>query len=123
MTIASEFYDMAVEMLSDAEIGFDGTVSIKTQTANPDKPWDPLFTNENVSIRLFYTTQSTAFVNGSPVLKGEKVFICYAPEGYNFNNLDGCKFTDHTGRVWTINSIEPVGAGGQDIIFYLKIGV
>lgn len=123
MTIASEFYDMAVEMLGDPEIGFDGTLQLKVTTPNPAKPWDPTVTTENVAIRLFYTDQKAGFVNGSPIAKGEKVFLCYAPQGYNFGNIEGSAFTDHNGRKWKVNAVEVIGAGNVDIVYYLKIGV
>ena len=122
MTIASEFYDMAVEMLSDPEIGFDGTLSLTSATVS-GKPWAPNTTSENVAIRLFYTDQKAGYVNGSPILKGEKVFLCYAPEGYNFGYVNGAGFTDHNGRKWKVNAVESIGAGNQDIVYYLKIGV
>ena len=123
MTIASEFYDMAVEMLGDAEIGFDGTLTITSAISNPGKPWNPGQTTEDVAIRLFYTDQKAGYVNGSPILKGEKVFLCYAPEGYNLGYVNGSGFTDHNGRKWKVNAVESIGAGNQDIVYYLKIGV
>lgn len=122
MTIASEFYDMAVEMLGDPEIGFDGTLALTSATAS-GKPWAPNTTSENVAIRLFYTDQKAGYVNGSPILKGEKVFLCYAPEGYNFGYVNGSGFTDHNGRKWKVNAVESIGAGNQDIVYCLKIGV
>lgn len=122
MTIASEFYDMAVEMLGDTEIGFDGTLTITSAVVNPDKPWSPGQTTEDVAVRLFYTDQKAGYVNGSPILKGEKVFLCYAPEGYNFGYVNGSTFTDHNGRKWKVNAVESIGAGNQDIVYYLKIG-
>ena len=122
MTIASEFYDMAVEMLGDPEIGFDGTLSLTSVTTS-GKPWAPNTTSEDVAIRLFYTDQKAGYVNGSPILKGEKVFLCYAPEGYNFGYVNGSGFTDHNGRKWKVNAVESIGAGNQDIVYYLKIGV
>lgn len=124
MTIASEFYEMAVDMLGDPEIGFDGSVTVVTTTAtDPTKPWIQTKTNVEVPIRLFYTTQKGGFVNGSPVLKGEKVFICYQPDWYNLELSNGWDFTDHTGRKWKINAVESIGAGNTTIVLYLKIGV
>lgn len=123
MTIASDFYDMAVEMLSDSEIGFDGVLYVNQTIVDPLKPWDATLQETPVDIRLFYTEQTGGYVNGSPVTKGEKVFICYAPEGYTFDNAQGWKFDDHTGKSWTVNAVESVGAGNETIILYLKIGV
>ena len=123
MTIASEFYGMAVEMLGDPEIGFDGTLTITADVANPGKPWEPTKTSEDVAIRLFYTDQKAGYVNGSPILKGEKVFLCYAPAGYDFSYINGTVFVDHKGRKWKVNAIESIGAGNVDIVYYLKVGV
>lgn len=123
MSLASEFYDMAVEMLGDSEIGFDGVLQLKSATANPSKPWEPSSSTETVNIRLFYTDQKAGFVNGSPIAKGEKVFLCYAPQGYNFGNIEGSGFVDHNGRKWKVNAVEVIGAGNVDIVYYLKIGV
>lgn len=122
MTIASEFYEMAVEMLDDPEIGFDGVIQLESMSHDAEKPWNVTKAVENVSIRLFYTDQKAGFVNGSPILKGEKVFLCYAPEGYNFGVIEGSGFTDHTGRKWKINATEVIGAGNVDIVYYIKIG-
>lgn len=123
MTIASEFYDMAVEMLGDPEIGFDGTLKIETNVPNPAKPWEITKFIEDLAIRLFYTDQKAGFVNGSPIMKGEKVFLCYAPEGYDFSLVEGSSFVDHKGRHWKINATESIGAGNVDIVYYIKIGV
>ncbi len=123
MSLADEFYEMAVEMLGDPEIGFDGTLKLKVTTQNPTDPWKPIITEETLAIRLFYTDQKAGFVNGSAILKGEKVFLCYAPQGYTFANADGASFIDHNGRKWKVNAVESIGAGNQDIVYYLKIGV
>lgn len=121
MTITSEFIDMAKEMLDDPEIGFDGILIAKIKTST-DRPWAPDLEERELPIRLFYTKASGGMVNGSLVLNGEKVFISYEPEGVSLANCVGSAFTDHTGERFVINAVEPIGAGNETVISYVKVG-
>lgn len=123
MTIASEFIAMAHEMLNDQEIGFDGTLIVKVkEEGSESKPWAPTFKEQGVPLRLFYDEQSKTNVNGSIILQGEKVFITYEPDGISLEDCIGFKFIDHKGRSFTVNAVEPIGAGGTTIISYVKVG-
>lgn len=122
MTIASEFIDMAKEMLNDPEIGFSGLLIQHVVTENPDKPWEPTGNDISYPLRLFYTEGSKNTVNGSIVLKGEKVFICYEPTGIKLEECVGYVFIDHNSKRWVVNSVEAIGAGDRAIVCYVKIG-
>lgn len=123
MTIASEFIAMAHEMLNDQEIGFDGTLIVKVkEEGSESKLWAPTFKEQKIPLRLFYDEQSKTNVNGSIILQGEKVFITYEPDGISLEDCIGFEFIDHKGRTFTVNAVEPIGAGGTTIISYVKVG-
>lgn len=122
MSIATEFYQMAKEMLDDPEIGCDASVTIKIQNPNKDKPWEPTIIDQHVPLRVFYTKAKNGMVNGSVVLAGEKVCIAYPPIGISLEHLQTCAFIDHTGRKGVITAVEPVTVGNQTVIVYIKVG-
>lgn len=124
MTIASEFIEMAKEMLDDPEIGSDGTLTDPSATVtDPSKPWETTpGSSVTYPMRLFYDTQKRNNVNGSLIVQGEKVFIAYEPDGVNLERTIGWKFTDHTGRDWKVNAVEAISAGNTNVICYVKIG-
>ena len=121
MTIASDFIEMAKEMLDDPEIGFDGTLVAKVQVKT-DKPWAPEIQETEIPIRLFYTKAVGGMVNGSLVLQGEKVFIAYEPDLVSLEVCVGSAFIDHNGTRYTVNAVEPIGAGNETVISYVKVG-
>lgn len=121
MTIASDFIEMAKEMLDDPEIGFDGVLVAKIRTKT-DKAWAPSIQEQEIPIRLFYTKAVGGMVNGSLVMQGEKVFISYEPDGVSLADCVGAAFVDHTNARFTINAVEPIGAGNETVISYVKVG-
>lgn len=121
MTIASEFIEMAKEMLDDPEIGFDGVLVAKIRVKT-DKAWAPTIQDQEIPIRLFYTKAIGGMVNGSLVVQGEKVFIAYEPDSVSLADCVGAAFVDHTNARFTINAVEPIGAGNETVISYVKVG-
>ena len=122
MSIASEFSEMAIEMLDDPEIGYDGILRNANKVKDPNAPWKITTQPVDHAVRLFYDTQKRGTVNGSLIQSGEKVFIAYEPEGVNLEKCIGWDFVDHTGRTWNVNAVEAVGAGNETVICYVKIG-
>lgn len=122
MSIASDFFDMAVEMLDDPEIGCDGVLTVRTEVENPSKPWEPTFTDIQVPLRVFYTNMNKNTVNGSLILAGEQVFITYPKEGIQTMNLQACPFVDHMGKKWSVNAVESTTTGNETVILTIKVG-
>lgn len=122
MSIASEFYQMAKEMLDDPEIGCDASVTIKIQDPASEKSWEPQFIDQHVPLRVFYTKAENGMVNGSLVLAGEKVCISYPPIGIGLEHLQTAIFFDHNGNKGVVNAVEPVTVGNETVILYIKVG-
>lgn len=119
MSIASDFINMAKEMLNDPEIGFDGTLILKTQEQTP-QPWNPVITESEIPLRLFYTKEKDKTVNGSAIKQGDKVFITQTD--IDLETCIGSAFIDHKGKRYTIGAVEPIGVADTTIISYVKIG-
>lgn len=122
MSVYDDFYQMALEMLSDPEIRSEATILVPSVAVDENKPWkltpDQTITEEPVY--CFYYKAKNNMVNGTVVQTGQKTVLVQSETSEA--SLNQSQWRDAANVVWVVKAVEPIEANDKIIVFKILLG-